>query len=269
MTSKDNSMKIGVFDSGLGGLILLKAIVKKLPQYDYVYLGDTQRVPYGNRSQATIYEFTRQAVDFLFKKNCQLIIVACNTASAVALRKIQREYLPKHYPGRRVLGVIIPTAEASASSSPIGVLATESTVISKAFIRELNKLNPKVTVYQQAAPLLVPLVENHAIKWAEPILKSYLSPLLTYKVRGIILGCTHYPLLKGKIKKLAKGVRIISQDEVIPAKLADYLKRHPDISSKLTKNGKRELYVTDLTENIQDKAKSWFGEARLLLAKLV
>ncbi|MBN2585512.1 glutamate racemase [Patescibacteria group bacterium] len=261
-------MKIGVFDSGLGGLILLKAIVKKLPQYDYIYLGDTQRVPYGNRSQTTIYEFTREAVDFLFKKNCQLIIVACNTASAVALRRIQREYLPKYYSNRRVLGVIIPTAETAAKFSPVGVLATESTVNSGAFVRELKKLNPKVTVYQQSAPLLVPLVENNAIKWAKPILKDYLSPLLKRKVKGIILGCTHYPLLKSQIKNLAPEVKIISQDEVIPAKLADYLKRHPEMGRQLSRNGRRELYVTDLTENIQVKAKSWFGEAKLRLAKL-
>ena len=261
-------MKIGVFDSGLGGLILLKAIVKKLPRYDYIYLGDTGRVPYGNRSQGTIYEFTRQAVDFLFKRNCRLIIVACNTASAVALRRIQREYLPKHYPDRRVLGVIIPTAEVTTGLSPVGVLATESTVSSNAFARELKKLNPKLAIFQEPAPLLVPLVEHNSTKLAAPILKSYLSPLLKRKVRGIVLGCTHYPLLKSQIRKMAKGVKIISQDEVIPTKLADYLKRHPETEGKLTKHRGRELYVTDFTENISQKARKWFGSTKLRPTKL-
>ncbi|MFA5270477.1 MAG: glutamate racemase [Patescibacteria group bacterium] len=261
-------MKIGVFDSGLGGLILLKAIVKKLPQYDYVYLGDTQRVPYGNRSQAAIYEFTRQAVDFLFKKNCQLIILACNTASAMALRKIQREYLPKHYPGRRVLGVIIPTAEAAAKFHKVGILATPSTVNSGTFTAELKKINKKMRIWEQAAALLVPLVEDGSLKWVEPILAEYLNPLLIQDVEAIILGCTHYPLLKRLVRRLAPKVKIISQDEVIPAKLADYLRRHPEVAGRLTRGGKRELYVTDLTKNIQTKAKSWFGATMLLLTKL-
>ena len=194
--------------------------------------------------------------------------MACNTASAVALRKIQREYLPKHYPNRRVLGVIIPTAESAVNLSSVGVLATESTVISKTFIRELKKFNRQITVYQQAAPLLVPLVENNATKWAEPILKSYLVPLLKTKVKGIILGCTHYPMLKHQIKKLARGVKIISQDEVIPIKLSDYLKRHMEITEKLSKKGGRELYVTDLTESIKTKSKKWFGATKLKLIKL-
>jgi len=261
-------MKIGVFDSGLGGLILLKAITQKLPQYDYVYLGDTKRVPYGNRSQTTIYEFTRQAVDFLFKKNCQLIIVACNTASALALRRIQREYLPKHYPNRRVLGVIIPTAEAAADLSSVGVLATESTVASKSFVRELAKLAPRIKIWQQAAPLLVPLAESGELKLAGPILKSYLAPLLKHKPQGIILGCTHYPVFKPQIKRLAAGVKLISQDELVPAKLAHYLARHPEIERRLTKRSNRELFVTDLTENIQAKIREWFGSIRPRLSRL-
>jgi glutamate racemase len=204
----------------------------------------------------------------LFKKNCQLIIVACNTASAMALRKIQREYLPKRYPGRRVLGVIIPTAEAAARFNKVGVLATASTVNSGAFSRELKKIVKTMRIWEQAAALLVPLVEDGSLKWAEPILAEYLNPLLARDVEAVILGCTHYPLLKRLARKLAPKVKIISQDEVIPAKLADYLKRHPEIAGKLAKKGKRELYVTDLTENIKAKAKDWFGKTRLLLVKL-
>jgi len=262
-------MKIGVFDSGLGGLILLRAIVKKLPQYDYIYLGDTQRVPYGNRSQAAIYEFTKQAVDFLFKKNCQLIVFACNTASAVALRRIQREYLPKDYPKRRVLGVIIPTAEAAAKFKRVGVLATESTVNSGAFTRELKKLNKEIRIWEQAAALLVPLVENDALKWAEPILGGYLSPLLARDVEAIVLGCTHYPLLKKLVRRLAKGAKVISQDEIVPGKLASYLGHHSEIARRLSRHRKRELYVTDLTENIQQKARKWLGASiKLHLVRL-
>ncbi|MDD5606226.1 MAG: glutamate racemase [Patescibacteria group bacterium] len=260
-------MKIGVFDSGLGGLLLLRAMVKKLPAYDYVYLGDTKRVPYGNRSQDTIYEFLEEAVEYLFKQNCQLIIVACNTASAQALRKIQKNYLPKHYPDRRVLGVIIPTAEAAVASGAknTGVLATAGTVNSGAFVRELKKLDKKIQVWQEAAPLLVPLVEQGELKWAEPIVKGYLKPLLKHKIDSLILGCTHYPRLKSMIRKLVgKGVKVISQDEVVPAKLADYLKRHPEIEKKLSKGRGRKLLVTDITPEAEKLARNWFRKGAVL-----
>ncbi len=172
------TMKIGVFDSGLGGLFVTRALVKNLPQYHYMYLGDTQRVPYGNRSQETVYQFLHEAVDYLFAHGCELIIVACNTASAEALRRVQREYLPTHYPKRRVLGIIIPTAEAALKDSKIkrvGVLATQGTVGSGAYVRELKKIRPGVTIFQEAAPLLVPLVESNAAQFADPILRSYLA----------------------------------------------------------------------------------------------
>lgn len=264
-------MKIGFFDSGLGGLFIFKNVVKRLPRYDYLYLGDTKRVPYGNRSQETIYQFTRQAVDYLFSKNCQLVILACNTASAQALRKIQKECLPRHYPTRRVLGVIIPTIEATLETKNIkkvGVLATLSTVNSKTFIREFKKTSPKIKVFQQAAPLLVPLVENNGIKWANPILKEYLGPLLNKKVDTIILGCTHYPALKNKIRKIVgkaelssgKKIKVISQNEIIPEKLADYLKRHPEIEKQIEKSGQRIFAVTDITKDFAKTAKKWFGE---------
>ena len=257
-------MKIGIFDSGLGGLFILKSIIKKLPQYDYFYLGDTQRTPYGTRSHAAVYQFTKEAVGYLFHQNCQLIILACNTASARALRKIQGEYLPKNYPSKRVLGVVIPTAEAifenKMEPKRIGTLATQGTVNSGAFIKEIRKINKEVKIFQQAAPLLVPLVENDGLKWAEPILRKYLRSLLSERINALVLGCTHYPILKNKIRKIiGKNIRIISQDGIIPAKLKNYLQRHSEIEKKLTQKRKRIFAVTDLTENFQHTAQKWLG----------
>ncbi|MBI5220430.1 MAG: glutamate racemase [Candidatus Liptonbacteria bacterium] len=256
-------MKIGLFDSGLGGLILTRAIARALPQYDYVYLGDTQRVPYGNRSPETIYEFTRQGVDFLFRKKCRLIIVACNTASAEALRKIQRTHLPHNYPDRRVLGVIIPTVEEVARSGArsVGVLATLGTVNSRVYPKELKKISPRTKVYQEAAPLLVPLIESGGRQWAKPILQSYLKPLLKKRIQTLLLGCTHYPLYKTKIRRwLPKNIRVVSQDEIVPGKLRDYLKRHPEMEHRLSKKSRREFYVTDRTAAMKQLAQKWFGK---------
>ncbi len=256
-------MKIGIFDSGLGGLFVTKALVKELPQYDYVYLGDTQRVPYGNRSHETVYKFLKEAVDYLFAHDCELIIVACNTASAEALRKVQQEYLPRHYPKRRVLGIIIPTAEAALKDHKIkrvGVLATQGTVDSRAYIRELKKIRPDVSIFQQAAPLLVPLIESNAIEFADPILHSYLQPLSRKNIDALILGCTHYPILKKQIKEICgPDIKVISQDEIISAKLADYLGRHPKIVKRLGKNKRREFLVTDLTAATKILSMKWFG----------
>ena len=260
-------MKIGVFDSGLGGLLVLRALARELPEYDYAYLGDTQRVPYGNRSPKIVAQFLEEAVDFLFKRDCALIIVACNTASSEALRYIQQQYLPKHYPDRRVLGVIIPSVEAALAPSKngnekltrLGVLATAGTVRSETYVAEAQKLNPRVKVYQSAAPLLVPLIENDGTRWAEPILRSYLAPLKKNAVQKIILGCTHYPALKREIRRLS-GVPVVSQDEILPAKLKDYLSRHPEIDSRLRKQRGRELLVTDLTPAYEKLAHRWFGK---------
>jgi glutamate racemase len=212
-------MKIGVFDSGVGGLIILRAIRKRLSPYDYLYLGDTLHVPYGNRTQKQIYQFTKRGVEYLFKNNCALIIIACNSASSRALRRLQREWLPKHYPDRRILGVIIPTAEAAIAqknSKKIGVLATKATTASKSFAKEIKKLSKNIPVVHQSAPLLVPLIEDAKIKECKAVLQKYLLPLLQKKVKTIILGCTHYPLIK---KLLPKNIRVISQDEVVPEKL--------------------------------------------------
>ena len=263
-------MKIGVFDSGLGGLAIAGAIMRQLPQYDYLYLGDTKRVPYGGRSQETIHEFTSQALTYLFSHDCQLIILACNTASAEALRKSQQEYLPQHYPDRRVLGVIIPTAEAACEGMEgerIGVLATASTVESGAYDRELKRQSPQAVVCQVAAPLLVPLLENQGRKYLAPVLADYLHPLLEQGVQKIVLGCTHYCLLKQDIRALTE-VPVISQDEVVPEKLVDYLRRHPEIESRLSKSGSREYHVTDITAGYQQLAREMSGQ-EIHLTKVV
>ncbi|MBU6447331.1 glutamate racemase [Patescibacteria group bacterium] len=263
-------MKIGIFDSGLGGLMIARSLISKLPQYDYVYLGDTKRVPYGDRSQKAIYEFTRQGLEFLFAHGCGLVIVACNTASAQALRKIQQEYLPRKHTGKKVLGVIIPTAEACAKYKSVGILATASTVSSGSYPAELKKLNTKIKIIQQAAPLLVPLIENNELKNAQPILREYLKPLLAARVQAIILACTHYPILKRQIAALAgKRVKIISQTEIIPGKLRDYLRRHNEINAKLSKRRSRKFYVTDLTPGFSHLAGVMFdGKIKLEPAKL-
>ena len=256
-------MKIGIFDSGLGGLIITHSLTQALPEYDYVYLGDTARVPYGNRSHDIIYKFTQQAIDFLFDRGCSLIIVACNTASAEALRKLQDEYLPVHHPGNAVLGVLIPAAEAATAATKtgrIGVLATNATVASGAFEREIAKLLPNAEVTSAAAPLLVPLAENDAAKWAGPIINDYLSPL-----RGIdtlILGCTHYPLFKDIIAaQMGPDVAIISQDEIVPPKVERYLDGHPALSAGLTQHGSREFLVTDLTDQAVQLAARLYGKS--------
>lgn len=255
-------MRIGIFDSGLGSLVIAKTIFNKLPQYDYICLSDTNRVPYGNRSQDTIYKFTKEAVNFLFKQNCALIIIACNTASAMALRRVQQQYLPKHYPGRRVLGIIIPTVEEiGKGQKKIGLLATTSTVQSGAYKRELKKISSNIKLVQQAAPLLVPMIENNELKYVSPVLKSYLARLQKEKVDAILLGCTDYPILKNKIKKIVgKKIKVISQDEIIPGKLKHYLKRHPEIEKKLSKGRKRNFSITALNPHYKKIAKTLFGK---------
>lgn len=255
-------MNIGIFDSGLGGLIMTKSLIKKLPQYNYIYLGDTKRVPYGNRSSDTIYEFLKESVEYLFKQNCKLVLVACNSASAQALRIIQQEFLPIHYPDRKVLGIIIPTCEVAIKNKKnknIGILATNATVNSGAFIVELKKINPNINIIQQAAPLLVPFIENDSLHLIKPILKEYLKPFK--KVDSLILGCTHYPLLKKHVKEiLGPRVNIISQNDLLPSKLKDYLDRHPEINKVLNKKSKYSFRVTDKTEMMQKMMNKWFGK---------
>ena len=265
-------MKIGVFDSGLGGLIVARAIHQALPEYDYVYLGDTKRVPYGNRSHEAIFEFTKQGVDYLFRKgNCAIIIIACNTASARALRRIQKEYLPKNFPNRKVLGVLIPAAEEAAKFNRIGVLGTLGTVSSGTFPKEIKKMlarrsfseggNKKAKIFQNPAPMLVPLAEEGETENALPFIKKYLRPFANKKLDALVLGCTHYPIFKKEIRKiLGKNIKVISQDEIIPKKLKNYLEKHPEVSKRLSKNETAKILVTDLTQSVNQLSKKWFGK---------
>lgn len=263
---KSKQKFIGVFDSGFGGINILRGIVKELPTYNYIYLGDTARTPYGTRSKEVIYEFTKQAVDFMFANNCELIIFACNTASSDALRKIQQEYLPKHYPDKKVLGVLIPAAEEAiikTRNKKIGIIATEGTVRSGAFVRELNKIEPEMRVFQNPCPLLVPIVEEgeQNSKATKIILENYLKPLKNRGVDTLILGCTHYGILENQIKKITgSSITIISEAKVVPKKLKNYLKRHPEIDRRLSKNGTVNFYTTDLTQKFVSLGSKFFGK---------
>ena len=257
---------IGVFDSGFGGLEILREIINKLPEYDYIYFGDTARSPYGSRSQELVYNFTLEAVKFLFNQNCQLIILACNTASSTALRRIQREYLPNNYPNRKILGVIIPVAEAAVEktlNNQIGVIGTESTVDSAAFKREIKKLNPKIEVFQKACPLLVPIIEagEKNSKITEFALRKYLNPLIRKNIDTLVLGCTHYGLLKEEIKKvIGDNINIVSEGKIVAEKLEDYLNRHPEIEKNLSKNSAIKFLTTDLTEKFKILGSQFFGK---------
>jgi len=257
---------IGVFDSGFGGLTILTAFLKQLPQYNYIYLGDNARAPYGNKSQEVIYNYTQEAVDFLFKQGCELIIIACNTTPAKALTKIQQEQLLKYGQGKRVLGVIIPIAEQAAKLSRfgrIGVIGTRATINSEVYENELKKLDPSLKIYHQACPLLVPLIEEGWIKKPEAkmILKKYLRPLKQKQIDSLILGCTHYPFLIEDIKRImGKNCQVLDSPNIIADKLENYLKRHPEIEIKIGKNKKRLFYTTDNTERFKEFGRKFLKE---------
>ncbi len=250
---------IGIFDSGLGGLTAFKEINKSLPDYSYIYLGDTLRSPYGGRSQEAVYEFTEKAVNFLFKKGCQLIIIACNTASSEALRKLQEEYLPKlNDKSKNILGVVRPLTEEAIEISKtkrIGVVGTRATINSNVYEVELQNLNKKIKTFQKDCPLLVPLIEESYTKRPETkkILKNYLRSLKDNNIDTLILGCTHYPILLKEFERImGKKVKVIDSSKVIAKKLEDYLTRHPEIEKNLEKKKKTEYLVTDLTQNFQE-----------------
>ncbi len=257
-------MKIGIFDSGMGGLIITHSLMAALPSYDLLYLGDTARVPYGDRTPNEVYQFTLEAVEYLFAQDCLLIIVACNTASAEALRRIQQEVLPAKYPDRRVLGVLIPAAEEAVRATRnhrIGVLATRGTVQSGTFVKEITKLSSRVTVTQEAAPLLVPMVEAADFSHAETMLKQYLAPLLAANIDTLVLGCTHYPMVKDLIRReVGKDVTVLSQDEFVPAKLKDYLDRHPELEQRLSKKSEYRFQVTADPSASVELSTRLFGE---------
>jgi glutamate racemase len=258
---------IGVFDSGYGGLTILKELVKTLPQYDYMYLGDNARAPYGSRSFDAVYHYTLECVKWFFEQGCPLVILACNTASAKALRTIQQKDLPKIDPAKRVLGVIRPTAEIIGNftkTNTIGILGTNGTVQSDSYLIEIEHYFPGVKVFQQACPLWVPLVESneYVTEGADYFIKKNIDDLLKQSggIDTILLACTHYPLLLDKIKRYAPvGVNIISQGEIIAESLKDYLHRHPEIEEKCSKKGHVQLYTTDSEEDFDRHSAVFFG----------
>lgn len=257
-------MKLGVFDSGLGGLVIAKAVRDALPKHDIVYLGDTLHVPYGSRSQDAVLQYSRRSVDFLFREtDCKLIVMACNTASAIALRTLQQGYLRENYPDRRILGVVVPTLETAIEKGyrRIGLLATERIVRSAIYKTELEKLGRGIKLFQKSAPLLVPAIELNVRDWIGPLLKDYLRPFRQKDIECLILGCTHYAFLKRAIQKeMGKRVHVMSQDELIPAKLTDYLNRHPEIDGPIARRGKTAYYVTDITDSYIRNARKIWGE---------
>lgn len=262
MIQPATSGPIGVFDSGYGGLTILNGIRKRLPQYDYIYLGDNARAPYGTRSFDIVYRFTLEAVTYLFNQGCPLVILACNTASAKALRSIQQNNLPEIDPSRRVLGVIRPTVETIGDISrtgKIGIFATPGTVRSGSYEMEIAKLYPGFTTITHACPMWVPLIENGeaASPGADYFVKQEVDRLLTKEpgIDTIILGCTHYPILLDKILKyVPEGIRVIPQGNLVAESLADYLHRHPEMERRLTKEGKCRYLTTENDEKFNESA---------------
>lgn len=259
---------IGVFDSGYGGLTILKEIRKALPQYDYMYLGDNARAPYGTRSFDVVYEFTLQAVRELFSRGCELVILACNTASAKALRSIQQKDLPSIDPDKRVLGVIIPTVEALGSVSKngnIGVLGTPGTISSGTYDIEIAKFFPAYRTVSVACPMWVPLVENKEFDapGADYFVKKYVEELFSQEpdTDTVVLGCTHYPLLLKKIEEQVGGrAKIVTQGALVAASLADYMKRHPEMDAKCSKDGSVTYFTTEHPDKFTDMAAIFMEE---------
>jgi glutamate racemase len=269
LSVNQNSGPIGVFDSGYGGLTVLKEIVKQLPDYNYLYLGDNARAPYGTRSFDTVYNYTLQCVNWFFKQGCSLVILACNTASAKALRTIQQHNLPNIDNTKRVLGVIRPTTEIIGNyttTNCVGILGTLGTVQSQSYPLEINKFYPNIHVFQEACPMWVALVENseHNKPGADYFIKQHIQNLLVQNtnIDTILLACTHYPLLIDKIKNyLPNRITVLSQGEIVANSLADYLVRHPSLAEKCNKGGKIEFYTTDAVADFNNKASIFYGSS--------
>ncbi|MDL2290278.1 glutamate racemase, partial [Paludibacteraceae bacterium OttesenSCG-928-F17] len=264
-----NPGPIGIFDSGYGGLTILEKIKEKLPQYDYIYLGDNARTPYGTRSFEVVYKYTLECVKYLFEQGCHLIILACNTASAKALRSIQQNNLPLLDPDRRVLGVIRPTIESIGSftrNNHVGLLATSGTVQSQSYLLEIEKqYGENIMLTSEACPMWVPIIENneHNNIGADYFVQKNLDNLLTNDslIDTIILGCTHYPLLIDKIKKyIPQNIAVVSQGEIVADSLKNYLERHPEIESKCAKTGKTRFLTTESTEKFISSASIFLNE---------
>lgn len=255
-------MKLGIFDSGLGGLLITRAVRAHMPDIDILYYGDTLHLPYGNRSEEAIYEYTRRAVDFMFQSGCALVVIACNTASASALRRLQQTWLKTAWPGRNILGVVVPTLEAAADKGygRIGLIGTHYSVRSGVYVEELKKINPDIQIMQRAAPLLVPMIENDGIRWIAPVVAAYLSPIWDFGADCLILGCTHYPIIEDQIRAfMGPEIDILSQDRIIPEKLKDYLMRHPEYNNLIGRSGQSEFMVSDLTDNYVVAARALYG----------
>ncbi|MDR1865872.1 MAG: glutamate racemase [Bacteroidales bacterium] len=259
---------IGVFDSGYGGLTVLKEFVRQLPQYDYCYLGDNARAPYGCRSFETVYRYTLECVRHLFRQGCRLVILACNTASAKALRSIQQRDLPLMAPTGRVLGVIRPSVEAvggCTQSGTVGIFGTAGTVLSLSYPMEIAKLYPHIRVFQEACPMWVPLVESneHQSAGADYFVRQHIDRLLEQnaEIDTVVLACTHYPLLLNKIEQYTPArIRIISQGNIVARSLQDYLHRHPEMEQSLSKNHARIFQTTDSPEMFDRYASIFFEE---------
>jgi len=271
---------IGVFDSGFGGLTVLSALAERLPQHDFLYLADSARAPYGARSHEVVYQFTLEAVEWLFDQGCAVVVLACNTASARALRDIQQKHLPLHRPDRRVLGVVRPSAEALAGLPPgaipgvtepslteglVAVLGTETTIASNSYGIELGKLAPRLRLIQQACPLWVPLVEAGELEGpgTEWFLHRYLDPLLqsTERPSRILLGCTHYPLLLDGIRRIVPSeIEVLAQGGLVADRLVDWLHRHPDMDERLERRGLRKFATTDDPQWFSTSAQRLLGQ---------
>ncbi len=264
----NNKGPIGVFDSGYGGLTVLKEIVTQLPQYDYLYLGDNARAPYGPRSFETVYQYTWECVQWFFKQGCPLVILACNTASAKALRTIQQKNLPQLDAEKRVLGVIRPTTEIIGTltkTKSVGVLGTVGTVQSGSYPIEINKFYPAIKVYQHACPMWVPLIENNEYNndRADYFVQKDIAQLMQQgaDIDTILLGCTHYPLLQQKIQQYTpKGVTLLTQGKIVADSLTNYLVRHPQISDKCTQNGEISFFTTDSAADFDNHATTFYGK---------
>ena len=267
---------IGVFDSGYGGLTVLSELRKAMPDNDFIYLGDNARAPYGTRSFDVVYEYTLQAVKSLFDQGCHLVILACNTASAKALRTIQQNDLPKIAPEKRVLGVIRPCAEminAFSTTKHIGVLGTSGTVKSKSYVLEIEKLHPYIAVSQEACPMWVPLVEDNEFNTpgGEFFIRQNIESVLSKdsELDTLILGCTHYPILLEQIRKFVpNSVKVIAQGEIVAKKLAEYLKRHLDMADKCSMNGITMYYTTENPRSFEEKA-SLFLDEKIVAEQMV
>ncbi|HTN35499.1 MAG TPA: glutamate racemase [Arachidicoccus sp.] len=261
------SRPIGIFDSGFGGLTILQKIRAVLPEHDYIYLGDNARAPYGSRSFETIYQYTKECVEWFFQQGCPLVILACNTASAKALRTIQQRDLPVMAPENRVLGIVRPTSEIIGTLSErgkIGILATVGTVESGSYILEIEKFFPELQVIQQACPIWVPLVEygEHQNPGTNFFIRKYIDLLLKKDpdIDTVLLACTHYPLLLSKIEEyMPVDIRVITQGDIVANSLVDYLARHPEMNNRISRNGTLKFFTTDNADNFNQKGEMFFG----------